>query len=71
MLTASCKINLLVDVHLCPVVPIQANKVAGITIFKSASSATMIALFPPNSNSDLPNLFWTSIFTCNYMKFYN
>ena len=49
-------INLLVEVHLCPVVPTAPNTNAGSTIFKSALGAKITALFPPNSNKDVPNL---------------
>lgn len=59
--TFSWTIILLVVVHLCPAVPTQANTEAWITMSRSASSATIIALLPPNSSRDLPNLFWTSI----------
>ena len=49
-------INLLVDVHLCPVVPTAPNTNAGITILRSASGVRITALLPPNSSNDFPNL---------------
>ena len=49
-------INRRVEVQRCPAVP-TAPKTAPITvILMSASGVTMMALFPPNSNNDLPNL---------------
>ena len=51
--------SLLVEVQRCPAVP-TAPKTAPITvIFISACGLTMIALFPPSSKSDLPNLLAT------------
>src|SRR5579875_1009239 len=49
-------INLLVVVHRCPAVPTAPNKHPINAISKSASLDIMIALLPPNSNNDLPNL---------------
>lgn len=46
--------SLLALVHLWPAVPTAAKKIAGIAKFKSASSITIMALFPPNSNKTLP-----------------
>ncbi len=42
--------------HLCPVVPTAPNTMAGITILRSALGDKIIALLPPNSNNDFPNL---------------
>lgn len=64
-----CKISLLVVVHLCPAVPTQAKGTARTTKSKSASSATMMALLPPNSKSNFPNLFCTSTPTYNEKLF--
>ena len=48
--------SLLVEVQRCPAVP-TAPKTAPITvILMSASGVTIIALLPPNSRSDFPNL---------------
>ena len=56
-------INLLVEVHRCPAVP-TAPKTAPITvIFTSASGVTIIALLPPSSSKDFPNLAPTSLAT--------
>src|SRR5690242_1023549 len=47
-------INLRVVVHLCPDLPTAPNTAPVNTIFRSAFSVMMIALFPPNSKIDLP-----------------
>lgn len=49
--TFSCTNKRLVDVHLCPAVPTDAKTVAGITMLRSASSFTIMALLPPSSRS--------------------
>ena len=49
-------ISRLVLVHLCPAVPTAPKTTAGTAIFKSASGVRIIALFPPSSKIDLPNL---------------
>src|SRR5258705_7911832 len=49
-------INLLVLVHLCPAVPTAPNNEPSIAISGSASFEMIMALLPPNSNIDLPNL---------------
>jgi hypothetical protein len=49
-------INLRVEVQRCPAVPTAPKTAPGTVIFISASGVTMIALFPPNSNNDFPNV---------------
>ena len=49
-------INLLVEVHRCPAVPTAPNTAPGTTILRSALGVMIMALFPPSSNKDLPNL---------------
>ena len=53
---SSCIINLLVDVHLWPAVPIAPNTEAVTAILRSALFDIIIALFPPSYNKTLPNL---------------
>src|SRR5699024_7053336 len=52
----SWTISLRVLVQRCPAVPTAPNTAAAIVMFKSAFGVIIIALFPPNSNSVLPNL---------------
>jgi hypothetical protein len=54
-------INLLVLVHLCPAVPTAPNKEPSNAMSGSASFEMMMALLPPNSNIDLPNLEATAV----------
>src|SRR5215212_8454443 len=49
-------INLLVVVQRCPAVPTAPNKHPTRAISRSASFEMMMALLPPNSIKDLPNL---------------
>ncbi len=50
----------LVLVQRCPDVPTAPNRMARVAISRSASSATMIALFPPSSRMVRPNRFETA-----------
>src|SRR5687768_571207 len=49
-------INLLVVVHRCPAVPTAPNREPSMAMSRSASFVMMMALLPPNSSNDLPNL---------------
>ena len=53
--------SLRVDVHLCPAVPTAPNTAPVRMMLRSALGVTMIALFPPNSSNDLPNLPATAV----------
>ena len=46
-------------VHLCPAVPIAPKQEALIAMSRFASSMITVALLPPSSKIDFPNLFWT------------
>src|SRR5438105_3341320 len=61
---ASCTIKRLVVVQRCPDVPIAPKTIAGTASCKSADSSTIIALFPLNSNNDLPKRRATVSPTC-------
>ena len=50
-------------VQRCPAVPTDANNTDGTTNDKSASSITIIALFPLSSSRHLPNLSLTTLCT--------
>ena len=51
------------DVHLCPAVPTAPNTAPGTTILRSADGVMIIALFPPSSKRDVPNLAPTAALT--------
>lgn len=51
-------------VQRCPAVPTEANRTDRTANCKSASSMTMIALFPPSSSKLRPKRSWTCKATC-------